>query len=147
MQTPSNLSFKEYRRFRGIALLEKGLTSMAPNLPKRSYFIWRHKGTDELLFVGDTQSARESYHTAAVWAEQSDDEDAAFVAQLSYKTAEFLATDPNSKPAQIGAWSDVLLRATDDNIRQKAVEQIEALGGKILAAENGQVTVRYNPDE
>lgn len=129
-----------------IRLVEKGLNSMSPSLPPRSYFIWRHKATDELLFLGDTQAAKKSHEMAADWAERSPDEEGDFVAALSRKTIEFLETDPSSKPAQIGAWSDVLLRATDDNIRQKAAAEIEALGGTILVNNDGQVTVRYKRD-
>ncbi|MEM9804989.1 MAG: hypothetical protein AAF959_06890 [Cyanobacteria bacterium P01_D01_bin.56] len=126
-----------------IDLLNKGLASLKPNVPSRSYFIWRHKGTDELLFIGDNKAAQNSYQTAAVWAEKSSDKDADLVAKISRKTAQFLATDPNSKPAQIGAWSEILLRATDNTIRQKAIANIEALGGSVLHSQNGQVTVRY----
>ena len=130
-----------------IRLVEKGLEHMGPALPPRSYFIWRHKATDELLFLGDTQAAKASHESAADWAERSPDEEGNFVAALSRKTIEFLETDPSSRPAQIGAWSDVLLRATDDAIRQRAAANIEALGGTILVNDNGQVTVRYKRDE
>ncbi|ESA38244.1 hypothetical protein N836_32975 [Leptolyngbya sp. Heron Island J] len=130
-----------------IRLLEKGLEHMGPALPPRSYFIWRHKATDELLFLGDTQAAKKSHEMAADWAERSPDEEGDFVAALSRKTIEFLETDPSSRPAQIGAWSDVLLRATDEAIRQRAAANIEALGGTILVNDNGQVTVRYKRDE
>ncbi|MFG6100441.1 hypothetical protein SPB21_34710 [Leptothoe sp. ISB3NOV94-8A] len=129
-----------------IRLMEKGLKSMSPSLPPRSFFIWRHKATDELLFLGDTRAAKSSHEIAADWAEKSPDEEGAFVAALSRKTIRFLETDPSSRPAQIGAWSDVLARATDDNIRQKAIDNIQALGGTILVNNNGQVTVRYKKD-
>ena len=128
-----------------IRLMEKGLMEMSSETIPRAYYVWRYKAIDELLFVGDTQAAQKSYETAADWAEQSSDPEAAFVAQLSRKTARFLMTDPNSKPAQINAWSQILVRAIDENIRQEAIAQIEALGGTILVSENGQVTVRYKP--
>ena len=35
---------------KSIALMDKGLKSLSPQLPKKSYYIWRYKGTDELLF-------------------------------------------------------------------------------------------------
>ena len=128
-----------------IRLMEKGLMNMSSGTIPRAYYVWRYKAIDELLFVGDTQAAQKSYETAADWAEQSSDPEAALVAQLSRKTARFLMTDPNSKPAQINAWSQILVRAIDENIRQEAIAQIEALGGTILVSENGQVTVRYKP--
>lgn len=142
----NTVSMYEGQPKRSISLIEKGLTNMRPNAPEHSYLIWRYKATDELLFLGNIKSAQKSYETAATWAENSDDENATLVATLSRKTAEFLATDPNSKSAQIGAWSEVLLRATDDNIRKEAIANIESLGGRVLFAEDGQVTVRYKAD-
>lgn len=126
-----------------IRLMEKGLVSLTPQSPPRSFFVWRHKATDELLFLGDTQAAKKSYETAASWAEQSPAQDATLVARLSRQTVHFLEADPNSRPAQINAWSEVLLRATDENIKQAAISQIEQLGGTILVSKQGQVTVRY----
>lgn len=130
-----------------IRLMEKGLASMSPQSPPRSYFVWRYKGIDEMLFLGDNQAAQESFRIAADWAEQSPDEDAELTARLSQQTADFLATDPNSKPALISGWMSVLGRAIDDNVRQRAIDEIEGLGGEVLRAETGQVTVRYNRNE
>lgn len=130
-----------------IRLMEKGLSAMSPETHPRSYFVWRHKATDELLFVENTQAAKRSYETSADWAERSTDPNAAEIAKLSRKTATFLATNPNSRPARISAWSQVLLMATDDTIRQAAVIQIEALGGTVLLARDGQVTVKYKLDK
>lgn len=130
-----------------IRLIEMGLEDMAPDKPERSYLLWRYKGTDELLFLGDTLAAQQSYQTAAAWAEKSSDENAELIAKLSKNTANFLAEDPNSRPAQINSWSEVLLRAIDDNIRQKAIAEIEALGGKVLRANDGQVTIRYGTEQ
>ncbi|MGD1951482.1 MAG: hypothetical protein ACFB14_17820 [Leptolyngbyaceae cyanobacterium] len=130
-----------------VRLMEKGLNRISPKSPPNSYFVWRYKGTDEMLFLGDNQAAQQSFQTAADWAQKSPDEDAELTARLSQQTADFLATDPNSKPALINGWMSVLGRAIDDNVRQRAINEIEALGGEILFAENGQVTVRYNRNE
>ncbi|MEA5466096.1 hypothetical protein [Leptothoe sp. PORK10 BA2] len=126
-----------------IRLMEKGLATMLPTAPDRSYFVWRYKATDEMLFIGDNKAAQESFRTAANWAEQSSDEDAQLTAKLSRQTAAFLETNPNSTPALISGWMNVLSRAIDDNIRQEAIAQIEKLGGEVLLAQDGQVTVRY----
>ena len=111
-----------------IRLMEQGLTAMAPNTPPRSYLVWRYKGIDEMLFTGDNQAAQQSFKMAAGWADQSSDDEAAYVAQASRQTAAFLATDPNSVPALISGWMSVLNRAIDDNVRQEATSRIEALG-------------------
>ena len=132
---------------RTIELLKQGLASMGPDIPKRSYFVWRHKGTDELLFIGDNKAAQESFQMSAIWAKQASDKDAPLIAKLSQQTGQFLAKNPNSKSARISAWSNVLVRATDDNVRQMALARITSLGGQVLQAENGQVTVKYKADE
>ena len=132
---------------KAIQLMEQGLSVMSPDIPPTSYFVWRYKGTDEMLFVGDNQSAQNSFQTAADWARRSSDPRAPLVAKLSQETAAFLATDPNSRPARINGWMNVLSRAINDDVRQEALAQIEALGGEVLFNQNGQVTVRYTTDE
>lgn len=128
---------------RSIALMEKGLQSMAPLLPPDSFFVWRYKGIDELLFLGDGIAARQSFETAALWADQSPDPEAANVAGLSRQTAAYLAKNPSSVAAQISAWTTVMAAVRDDYTRQLAVEKIEALGGKFVTVEGGRVVVQF----
>ena len=130
-----------------VRLMEKGLSGMTPEGPSKGFFVWRNKAIDELLFLGDIQSAKISHTIAADWAKQSSAPEAKLVARLSRQTASFLATNPNSKSAQISSWAEVLARAIDDNVRQEAMAKIQTLGGEILQAQDGQVTVRYNPNE
>lgn len=130
-----------------IRLMEQGLATMAPNIPPKSYLVWRYKGIDEMLFTGDNQAAQQSFEMAADWADQASDDESTYVAQASRQTAAFLATDPNSRPALISGWMSVLNRAIDDNVRQEAIDQIEALGGQVLVANDGQVTVRYQTEQ
>jgi len=131
---------------RSVELLAQGLAAMTPTTPADSFFVWRHKGIDELLFLGDGAAARQSYATAAEWAAQSDHPEAEVIGEGSAQTAEFLASNPNSRAAQISAWAQVLARARDDETRQLAITQIEALGGEIVVSEGGRATVRYRPD-
>lgn len=132
---------------RSVELLAEGLESMTPTAPADSFFVWRHKGIDELLFLGDGDAARQSYATAAEWAAQSNHPDAEAIGESSAQTADFLANNPNSRAAQISAWAQVLARARDDETRQLAIVRIEALGGEIVVSEGGRATVRYRPDE
>ncbi|HEY9738699.1 MAG TPA: hypothetical protein V6D06_20540 [Trichocoleus sp.] len=132
---------------RTVALMNQGLASMTPQVPNGGYVVWRYKGIDELLFLGDGAAARESFAAAANWAEQSSDPNAAAVAAASRQTAEFLAQNPASKAAQISAWIQVSNYAFDDQTKRLAVERIQALGGEILDLGQGRVTVRYRTDE
>lgn len=116
---------------RSVALMEKGLKSLSPKVPPRSYYIWRYKGIDELLFLGSPQAAKRSFAMAAQWASTYSDEESKQVAALSRRTAEFLAGNPKSKSAQIAAWAMVLTSPVDAQTREIAIKRIEALGGKV----------------
>lgn len=127
---------------RSQALMEKGLKSLSPhNLPK-SYYVWRYKAIDELLFLGDSQAARKSFAKAAEWASIYSDEESQYIAALSRQTAGFLARNPNSKIAQVSAWTMVLNNAPDERTRKTAISRIEALGGKVDVTPEGNVKIR-----
>ena len=120
---------------------------MTPQSQPQAHYLWRFKGTDELLFLGDSQAARRSFETAAHWAIQSSDPYSADSARLSRKTARFLAGNPNSKSAQVSAWFGILSNAVDDRTRQLAVQRIRALGGDVIANSDGQVEVTMPPED
>lgn len=125
-----------------VALMEKGLKSMSPKTPPKSYYVWRQKGTDELLFLGNPQAAKQSFNKAAEWASVYSDEESQSLAAISRRTAQFLERNPNSKFAQVGAWSMVLTNAVDERTRQIAIDQIERLGGKVIITPQGAVRIR-----
>ncbi|MBD2462315.1 hypothetical protein H6G89_14810 [Oscillatoria sp. FACHB-1407] len=122
---------------RSVALMDQGLESLSPTVPPGSFFVWRNKGIDELLFLGDSQAARRSFETAAEWASQSNIPGSDQVAQLSRQTAQFLANNPDSKTAQVAAWAMVLENAPDDRTRRTAVDRIRLLGGDVVASPDG----------
>jgi hypothetical protein len=127
---------------KSVALMEKGLKSIAKKPLPKSYYVWRYKGTDELLFLGDAQAARQSFEKAAEWAIAYSDPESQNVAAISRQTAQFLARNPNSKFAQVGAWTMVLQNAVDERTRKIAVSRIEALGGKVVITPEGGVQVK-----
>ncbi|WP_016949227.1 hypothetical protein [Anabaena sp. PCC 7108] len=122
---------------RSIALMEKGLKSLSPTVPNKSYYVWRYKGTDELLFLGKSQAAKESFLQAANWASEQTDQESKNVAFLSAKTAEFLSNNPDSRFARIAGWTMVLQNKVDDKTFKRAVREIEALGGEVTIDANG----------
>jgi hypothetical protein len=119
-----------------VALLEKGLKSIPESMQGEAYFLWQAKGTDELLFLGNPQAARQSYLNAAEWASRSDDPEIQAIAQRARETASFLAKNPNSKRAQIAAWMNILLNAVDQPTRQYAISQVQKLGA-VLEEKDG----------
>jgi hypothetical protein len=132
---------------KSVALMGKGLESMSPQFPPKSYYVWRQKGIDELLFLGNTQAARQSFEKAAEWASTYSDEESKTVAAISSATAEFLARNPKSKSAQVAAWTMVLNNGSDDRTRKIAISRIEALGGKVTVMPEGRVQVRLPKDD
>ncbi|MBD0337470.1 MAG: hypothetical protein ICV62_18440, partial [Cyanobacteria bacterium Co-bin13] len=132
---------------RTVELMAQGLSAMTPETPEGGYRVWRYKGIDQLLFLGDGPGARQSFETAAAWADLATGPEAASVAEASRQTAAFLAENPASRAAQISAWIQVINYTNDEQTQRIAVERIEALGGEILVLDQGQVTVRYKADE
>ncbi|MBC5794848.1 MAG: hypothetical protein ACKO9I_03610 [Sphaerospermopsis kisseleviana] len=128
---------------RAITLMDKSLKSLSPKIPEKSYYIWRYKGTDELLFLGDSQAASKSFLKAAEWASEYDDQDSKNVVSLSQSTAKFLERNPDSKYARIASWSMVLQNNVDEKTRNRAIQEIENLGGKIVINNQGLPTVTF----
>jgi hypothetical protein len=124
-----------------VRLLQQGINAMPPVMQPEAYFLWQAKATDELLFLGRTQDARRSYEMAASWASQSKDPQMQAIAARSRQTAQFLATNPDSRRARVGSWYNILTNAIDDPTRQFAAKQIQALGGTIIQ-KNGAFQVK-----
>jgi hypothetical protein len=132
---------------KSVALMEKGLKSMSPQSPPKSYYVWRYKGIDELLFLGNAQGARQSFEKAAEWASNYSDEESKYITALSSKTAQFLSRNPKSKFAQVNTWAMVLTNTTDTRARKIAISRIEALGGKVILTPEGVVKIRLPPKD
>ncbi|WOD39032.1 hypothetical protein [Nodosilinea sp. E11] len=130
-----------------VAIMAEGLDHLSPTLPPDGFYIWRYRGVDELLYLGDGEAAQKSFQTAADWARQSSDPDAPFMADNSQQTADFLANNPLSKQAQVSAWSSVLANAFDDATRQRAIDRINALGGSVLISETGGISIQFPQDD
>ncbi|BBD69940.1 hypothetical protein NIES4072_27240 [Nostoc commune NIES-4072] len=132
---------------RAIALSEKGLKSLSPSVPEKSYYVWRYKGVDELLFLGNAKAAEQSFATAANWASNFSDSESQMIAHTSQKTAEFLSRNPNSKYAQIATWAIVLNNQVDERTQKRAIKEIEALGGKVITTPEGTKKIIFPPKD
>ncbi|MGF2039154.1 MAG: hypothetical protein RMZ43_028225 [Nostoc sp. CmiVER01] len=132
---------------RAIALSEKGLKSLSPSVPEKSYYVWRYKGVDELLFLGNAKAAEQSFATAANWASNFSDPESQMIAHTSQKTAEFLNRNPNSKYAQIATWAIVLNNHVDERTQKRAIREIETLGGKVITTPEGTHKIIFPPKD
>jgi hypothetical protein len=130
---------------KSVALMEQGLKFMSPKNPPNSYYVWRYKAIDELLFLGNSQAARQSFEKAAEWASTYSDEESKNIAAFSRKTAEFLSRNPNSKFAQVAAWTMVLSNTRDKRVEKIAISRIEAIGGKVVITPEGKVKIQPPP--
>ena len=127
---------------RSVALIEQGLKSISPNNAPKAYLLWFYKGVDELLFLGNTEAARHSYEMAAQWASTSKDKSSKQVAARARETAQFLAKNPQSVRAKIGAWTMILSNAHDDASRQLAILNIRKLGGEVTITPDGNLQIK-----
>ncbi|NMG09461.1 hypothetical protein [Brasilonema sp. UFV-L1] len=130
-----------------IKITEKGLKSLSPWVPKNSYYVWRYKGTDELLFLEKSFMAQYSFEMAANWASQHSDEDSKKVVSFSQKTAEFLSKNYQSKIARIATWTTVLNHQVNEKTRQRAIHEIKTLGGKVIPHDNGNYKVKLSQED
>jgi hypothetical protein len=130
-----------------VALMEKGLQVMSPQSPLKGYYVWRQKGIDELLFLGNAKAARQSFKNAAEWASTYSDKESQKVASISRRTSEFLVRNPQSKLVQVSAWAMVLNNVPDKGTRQIVINHIEALGGKVIVTPEGAVKIRLPPKD
>ncbi len=128
-----------------VEMMQKGLESLSPQDPPRSYYIWRYLGVDQLLFLGDLPAAQSSFEQAADWGSKYSDEESKSIVTLSTSMAEFLSQKPNIRQAQFQAWIMVLLNATDDKVRRKAIENMEAIGGRVILAPDGTIQTLIPP--
>lgn len=123
---------------RAVELQSQGLQSLSPELPPESFYIWRQKGIDEMLFLGNYDAAIQSHETAAEWAAQSPDPRAKRAEQAFRNTAEFLRNDPENPQIQANAWLQVVASAQDQQTRSIAIDEIEALGYEVVPVEGGR---------
>lgn len=108
-----------------VELIDKVLQSASPNLPGYPFLLWTYKAADEILFLGDLKAAKKSYENAAEWASMRDDDIGKELANRYLTTAKFLASNPDSTDAQIGAWANILSQAQDLKTQQYAIKQLE----------------------
>lgn len=131
--------------------LEASLKQIQPKMSGiqlRPYYIWRSLGINQLLFLGKSSKTVESYQKAIDWAQDYQDEDSQrFIANLQ-ESVDYLAKNPNSTMAQIGAWVNVLNTNPDEKTFKRVVQEIKSLGGTVEISSDGQlkVTLPKNTD-
>ncbi len=122
-----------------VALMDRVLKSISPEISPKVSFLWTYKGLDELLYLDDIQAAKKSYLTAARWAIQRGDKEGVKIARRNLNTAQFLAKNPDTREAQLAAWSMILPNIKDEQNRQVVIEKIQALKSELAVAEQDKI--------
>ncbi|MDJ0842709.1 hypothetical protein [Crocosphaera sp.] len=131
-----------------VQLLEKSLEETPSQMTSPvypPYYLWIYKGVDELLFLGDVEAAKNSNTMAANWADtypEDDQYNSKSVAQRRRQTVKFLEENPDSRKAQIAAWAQILTNAINEETVERALGEIQGLGGEIYATPDGNIRVR-----
>ena len=118
--------------------MDRGTVALSPQIDRNAFQVWRFKGLDQLLLLGDVRGSIHSHEMAARWAVGTPNQD---LAPLFQQTANFLRRDPDSQLIRFQAWTSVYDQATaarDKNTQARAKREILALGGK-EKINNGQV--------
>ena len=125
----SIMSYQRGRPEEAIALMTRGTDVLTPQADPRAFLVWRLKGLDQLLLLGDASSAAKSYDQAGDWALQSTEAETRLVGPIFKQTAEFLRTDPKNKTLLLWSWTTIFDQAivtrdekTQDRARKKLLE-------------------------
>ncbi len=126
---------------RTIGIIDRNLPKLTPTLPERAYYVWRYKATDELLFMGDSQAAGRSFSKVVEWAAAYPDAEGQMMAAAAEASRMHLWRKPTSRSARIGAWTMVLSSALDKGTRDRAIREINLLGGRLEPDGKGAVRI------
>jgi hypothetical protein len=121
-----------------VQLMDRGTTALSPQINPKAFLVWRLKGIDQLLLLGDVPGSIHSHDMAAQWVKGTPYEN---FGGLFQQTANFLRKDPNSIPVRFQSWMAVYYQAEavrDTTTQARAKRELLALGGQIYR-NKGQV--------
>ena len=131
------ISFYQGKPETAVNLMERGTSalSLSPQIHSQSWTVWRTKGLDELLLLGDIPESIRSHEMAADWVQGSPE--GPKLAPIFRATAEYLRRDPDSVPVRFIAWNTVYAQTTDKLVRQRAKQALVKLGAQVQKDKNG----------
>lgn len=130
------VSFYQGKPEIAVKLIERGTNALSSQSHPQAWIVWRTKGLDELLLLGDIPESIRSHEMAAEWAEKT--QDGQKLAPLFRATAEFLRRDPDSVLVRFNAWSTVYYQTTDKLVRQRAKQALVKLGARVQKDRDGK---------
>ncbi|EGK90369.1 hypothetical protein D0A34_13810 [Microcoleus vaginatus PCC 9802] len=131
------ISFYQGKPETAVSFIERGTRALAvsPQIHSQSWIVWRTKGLDELLLLGDIPDSIRSHEMAAEWVQGSPE--GSNLAPVFLATAEYLRRDPDSVPVRFTAWSTVYAQTTDKLVRQRAKQALVKLGAQVQKDKDG----------
>ncbi|MCC3416198.1 MULTISPECIES: hypothetical protein [unclassified Microcoleus] len=130
------VSFYQGKPETAIKFIERGTNALSPQIHPQAWIVWRTKGLDELLLLGDIPESIRSHEMAADWVEKT--QEGKKLAPLFRATAEFLRRDPDSVSVRFNAWSTVYYQTTDKLVRQRAKQALVKLGARVQKDRDGK---------
>ena len=128
-----------------VEFLDRALETLNPTVPNYPFLVWTYKATDEILFLGDIEAAKDSYRNAAQWAKaytKYEEDLGNEMAERFNKTANFLANNPNPGQAQFGAWMSTLSTAKDRKTQDYVLNRLKELGAEINISPDGRLDIK-----
>ena len=135
------VSFYQGKPEIAVKLIERGTSALSSQSHPKAWIVWRTKGLDELLLLGDIPESIRSHEMAAEWAEKTPD--GKKLAPIFRATAEYLRRDPDSVPVRFTAWSTVYYQTTDKLVRQRAKQALVKLGARVQKDSDGKGTFYF----
>ena len=130
------ISFYQGKPETAVKFIERGTSALSPQIHPQAWIVWRTKGLDELLLLGDIPESIRSHEMAAEWAQKTPE--GSKFAPLFRATAEFLRRDPDSVPVRFTAWSTVYAQTTDKLVRMRAKQALVKLGAQVQKDQDGK---------
>jgi hypothetical protein len=122
-----------------VEFMNKILRSLSPETSPLSPYVWIYKGVDEILYLGNLKAAQNSYEMASKWASIQGNK---YMADQTAATAQFLASNPNPKKAQISAWATILTTTPDQKTQRYALDKMRSLGAEVFITPQGQLQIK-----
>ena len=132
----TSVSFYQGQPQIAVELISRGTDALSPQISPTAWIVWRLKAIDQLLLIGDISGAITSLSRAAEWAENSPDRD--FAPQFR-QAAAALQQNPDNRQVRLNAWLSVYYQTTDELVRQRATQELLALGAKREIGEDGEI--------
>jgi hypothetical protein len=113
--------------------MQRGLDALSPQSHARAYQVPSLMGLDQLLLLGDTAGASQSYAKATEWAKGSIDPEEHKMARVFNRVSTNLQRDPDSSRVRFWAWSLIFAQSGtigDRKTQDRARQELLALGAQ-----------------